>query len=202
MGKKQKKRYKQGKKEQVNALALNEMTINTKDLTKAIVEAYQIIEDKKNEQKIESNKNKNEEWKRIIGQKKYPEDEEWYLKIWHRVRNYLAVMWTILFFKEKNARDLIATMALMKLAVSGIFIICEWVLYALLVIIAFFMFMNGLDVIYNPLTAFVTLFFARVFRVASFEADKIGDSNLLIAIFSGCISFVAMIVAIIAIFVD
>jgi len=50
--------------------------------------------------------------------------------------------------------------------------------------------------------AVVLWVFARIFRIASFEVEKIDDGNLIIAIFSGVLSFVAVVIAIVAIIVD
>ena len=50
--------------------------------------------------------------------------------------------------------------------------------------------------------AFVLWVFARIFRIASFEMEKMKDGNLLTAIFSGVLSFVAVVIAIVAIIVD
>jgi len=201
MGKKQKKRYKQGKKEQVTDLTLNEKTIDTKDLTDAIVEAYQIIEVKKKRQENELEEQEKKEWQKIIGQKDYPESEKWWSKIFHKGTNYLSAVWTLLFFKKEDVRDLRMTFGLMKLAVEGLFDFSKSGLYIILIYILCDMFHNGIGGFSNPLMAFFIWFLARVFRVASFEVENIKDGNLLTSIFSASISFVAVIVAIVAIFI-
>ena len=201
MGKKQKKRCKQGKKEQVNVFALNEMTINTKDLMEAIVEAYQIIEKKKAEQEIELEKNAKKEWQEILGQKVYPKDEKWHLKEIHTVKNDIVAIWKLLFLKPENVRGLRATYALMQSALVEIFKLYKWTLYVIAAVIFGSIFQNGTNIIVRIVIAVGIWMFARLFRIASFEIDKMQDENLLIAIFSGCISFVAMIVAIVALFV-
>ncbi|MBQ2901298.1 MAG: hypothetical protein IJE49_05565 [Agathobacter sp.] len=201
MGKEQKKRSKQGKKESVNTFKLNEMKIDSKTLTEAIVEAYQIIEKKKAEQEIELEKNAKKEWQEILGQKVYPKDEKWYLKIIHIAINNVVAMWKLLFLKSKNVRGLRATYALMQSALVEIFKLYKWTLYVIAAVIFCSIFQNGTNIIVRIVIAVGIWMFARLFRIASFEIDKMQDENLLIAIFSGCISFVAMIVAIIALFI-
>ena len=44
--------------------------------------------------------------------------------------------------------------------------------------------------------------FARAFRIAMFEVAKIKDANMLIAVFSGCISFVAVLISIVSLLVS
>lgn len=66
----------------------------------------------------------------------------------------------------------------------------------------YFAFKGDVDIIAYLLIAAITWMFGRAFRIAIFEIDKIRDDNLLISIFSGCISFVAMVVAIIALFIS
>ena len=170
-------------------------------MTDAIVKAHQMIEKQKVEKEIELEKNENREWKEIMGQKEYPENEKWYLKILHIARNNFMSVWNLLFFKSKNARDLRATFSLVKLAVVEIFKIGKWCLYFVSFAAVVSAFQNRGENLSNLAIAFVIWAFARLFRIAAFEVEKVKDGNLLIALFSGCISFVAMLVAIIAIFV-
>ena len=44
--------------------------------------------------------------------------------------------------------------------------------------------------------------FARIFRIAALEVEAIQDGNLIIALFSGVLSFVSVVTAIVAIVVD
>ena len=111
-------------------------------------------------------------------------------------------MWSLFFFKSENVRDIRTTLGLMQLAVIGIFTICKWCLYFISLAMVYSVLTNGVDVISHLSFAFATWMFARVFRIAVFEIEKMKDGNLLIAIFSGCISFTAMVVAIITLLVD
>ena len=46
--------------------------------------------------------------------------------------------------------------------------------------------------------AFFTFVFARLLRIAQYEIERIEDKNYVLSIFSGLVSFIALIVAIIA----
>lgn len=196
------KKQKKNNKKQKNAVDANQIITEQKITVDAIVKAYQIIEKQKVEKEIELEKNEKREWQEIMGQKEYPENEKWYLKRLHIARNNWMAIWNLLFFKSKNARDLRATFSLIQLAVVEIFKLCKWCLYFVSFTIVISALQNGGDSLSNIAIAFVIWAFARLFRIASFEVEKVKDGNLLIALFSGCISFVAMIVAIIAIFIE
>lgn len=196
------KKQKQNNKKQKNAVDSNQIITEQKIIVEAIVKAYQIIEKQKVEREIELEKNEKREWQEIMGQKEYQENEEWYLKRLHIARNNWMAIWNLLFFKSKNARDLRATFSLIQLAVVEIFKLCKWCLYFVSFAIVISALQNGGDSLSNIAIAIVIWAFARLFRIASFEVEKVKDGNLLIALFSGCISFVAMVVAIIAIFIE
>lgn len=196
------KKQKQKNKKDQNSVNSNQIIIDDQTMTDAIIKAYQIIEKQKVETERELEKKEKREWQEIMGQKEYPENEKWYLKRLHIARNNFMSIWNLLFFKSKNARDLRATFSLIQLAVVEIFKLCKWCLYFISFAATISAFQNGVENISNLAIAFVIWAFARLFRIASFEVEKVKDGNLLIALFSGCISFVAMVVAIIAIFVD
>lgn len=182
---------------QVNATMMEESV-----LTQAIVKAYQIIEERKKEEENRLASKEKKEWKKVTGQKEYPENEKWYLKKIHEVRNDCSVTWNLFFFKPGNVRDIRATLGLIQLAVIGIFKVCKWCLYFISLAMIYFVLVNGADAFLYLLFALAIWMFARVFRIAVFEIEKMKDGNLLVAIFSGCISFIAMVAAIITLLVD
>lgn len=204
MGKK--RRSKNGQKKQNNQQKQKEITqineIEESALTQAIVRAYQIIEKNKKEEEVRLANQAKKEWQRVIGQKEYPDNEKWFWKKIHTIGNNWNAMWSLFFFKSENVRDIRTTLGLMQLAVIGIFTICKWCLYFISLAMVYLILINGADVVSHLSFAFVTWMFARVFRIAVFEIEKMKDGNLLIAIFSGCISFAAMVVAIITLLVD
>lgn len=196
----QTKQNNQQKQKDITQVNVNEIEENT--LTQAIVKAYQIIEENKKEEENRLANKAKKEWQKVIGQKEYPQNEKWYLKKVHEIRNNWNAMWSLFFFKSENVRDIRTTLGLMQLAVIGIFTICKWCLYFISLAMVYSVLTNCADVISHLSFAFATWMFARVFRIAVFEIEKMKDGNLLIAIFSGCISFVAMVVAIITLLVD
>lgn len=204
MGKK--RRSKNSQKKQNNQKKQKEITqvneIEESALTQAIVRAYQIIEKNKKEEEARLANQAKKEWQRVIGQKEYPDNEKWFWKKIHTIRNNWNAMWSLFFFKSENVRDIRTTLGLMQLAVIGIFTICKWCLYFISLAMVYLILINGADVVSHLPFAFVTWMFARVFRIAVFEIEKMKDGNLLIAIFSGCISFAAMVVAVITLLVD
>ena len=200
--KNKKQKQNRNNKKQQDLVNSSQIIIDQKIMTDAIVKAYQIIEKQKVEKEIELEKKEKQEWQEIMGQKGYPEDEKWYLKRLHIARNNCMSIWNLLFFKSKNVRDLRATFSLIQLAVVEIFKLCKWCLYFVSFAAVVSVFQNGWDNLSNLAIAFLIWAIARLFRIASFEVEKVKDGNLLIALFSGCISFVAMVVAIIAIFIE
>lgn len=199
--KKQTKKRNDKRKEQ-KAIGSNEILISQKAMIDAIISAHHIIEEKKQEKETELEKIAKQEWQEIMGQKEYPENEKWYLKGIHALRNEWVGIGRLFFFKSKNAKDLRATFALMKFALDAIFRLCKWCLYILAAAFVVLAFQNGIMSFPTLVMAFLIWGFARLCRIASFEVEEIKDGNLLIALFSGGISFVAMIVAIIAIFIE
>ena len=120
----------------------------------------------------------------------------------HKKRNDIVGLVKLLFFKQKDIRDPRATFALMNLATVGVFSICKWILYIVVIAIILGIIQLKVDFFLGITVSFVLWMLARIFRMASFEIEKIRDGNLLIAIFSGALSFVAVAIAIIALFID
>lgn len=201
MKNKKQKKNRNNKMMKENLINSNQIIIEQKSMTDAIVRAHEIIEEKKMEKKIEIEKIEKQEWQQIMGQKEYPQNEKWYLKGIHDLRNEWVGIGKLFFFDAKNARDLRATFALMKFALNVIFRLCKWCLYILAIAFVVSVFQNGMGSLLNLAIAFAIWGLARLFRIASFEVEEIKDGNLLISLFSGCISFVAMVIAIITIFV-
>lgn len=95
-----------------------------------------------------------------------------------------------------------ATFGLMRLATSGVFTLCKWALYLFAASMIHGVWNDTIETALGCMIAVVLWVFARIFRIASFEVEKIDDGNLIIAIFSGVLSFVAVVIAIVAIIVD
>ena len=189
MGKKKRTNNKQ------NSSSTTMKNFDEKVLAREIIQAYEEFEQKKKFE-IEKREQENQkEWNQILGQKEYPENENWFWKNVHKKRNDIVALYKLLFFKQKDVRDPRATFVLISLATMGIFSICKWMLYIFVISIIVGMFKMKIDILLGITLSFVLWMLARIFRMASFEVEKIRDGNLLIAIFSGVLSFVAVVIA-------
>ena len=193
---------KKTKNNQQNTPSAVEKSLDEKVLAREIIKAhaeYELhkkAEEEKKEQKLQ------EEWLKILDQKEYPKDEKWYLQKYHEFRNDFFLLKNLLFIKAKDVRDMRATFGLMRLAVISILAICKWILYLCAASMIYGIWDEAIDLPLGVMFAFVLWVFARIFRIASFEMEKMKDGNLLTAIFSGVLSFVAVVIAIVAIVID
>ena len=176
--------------------------INYDKLAESIVCATEKLEEKKNKKNEEENNADQIEWNRILKQKDYPKNEKWIKRKWHKFRNEFMAYMELVFFKEKNVKDAIATFALIKLATEMMFACIKWSLYIFTIKFLYDFIIDPMD---NGLLfafAFIAWTIARLIRIAVFEIKKMKDANLILNIFSGSISFVALIVAIVAIIIS
>lgn len=190
------------KKDQQNLLLNTTKNIDEKILACEIIRAYEEMERKKKLQEEKLEQENQKEWNMILGQKEYSENENWFWKNVHRKRNDIVGLYKVLFFKRKDIRDPRATFVLMSLATTSVFSICKWVLYSFVILIIISMIKLEINIFLGIALSFVLWMLARIFRIASFETEKIDDGNLIISIFSGVLSFVAVVIAIVTIIVD
>ena len=176
--------------------------IDEKVLAREIIKAHEEYEHYRQTEKEKEEKKRQEEWLKILNQKEYPSNEKWILRKCHKLRNDFFLLKNLLFIKAKDVRDMRATFGLMRLAVSGIFSLCKWVLYFCAASMIYGVWNDTIEKALGCMIAVVLWLFARIFRIASFEVEKIEDGNLIIAIFSGVLSFVAVVIAIVAIIID
>ena len=177
-------------------------SIDEKVLAREIVKAHEEYEHYRQTEKEKEEKRQQEEWLKTLNQKEYFPNEKWIWRKCHQIRNDFFLFKNLLFIKAKDVKDMRATFGLMRLAVIGIFALCKWVLYLCAASMIYGIWNNSIEIALGCMIAIVLWVFARIFRIASFEIEKIEDGNLIIAIFSGVLSFVAVIIAIVAIIVD
>lgn len=177
-------------------------TFDEKTLAHEIIKAHEEYEHHKMIVKEREDKKRQDEWLKILNQKEYPSNEKWIWRKCHKIRNDFFLLKNLLFIKAKDVRDMRATFGLMRLAVSGIFSLCKWVLYFCAASMIYGVWNDTIEKALGCMIAVVLWLFARIFRIASFEVEKIEDGNLIIAIFSGVLSFVAVVIAIVAIIID
>lgn len=186
-------------KEQTNMFI---QEINYDKLAESILCATEKLEEKKNKKKEEENNAYQAEWNRILKQKQYSKNEKWLKRQWHQFRNELIAYIELVFFKEKNTKDPIATFALIKLATEMMFACIKWSLYIFSIMFIYNFCINPADNVILLAFALIAWTIARLMRIAVFEIKKMEDTNLILNIFSGSISFVALIVAIVAIVIS
>ena len=195
-----------GKKKRTNNTQNASLTtmknIDERVLAREIIKAHEEYEHYRQTEKEKEEKKRQEEWLETLNQKEYPSNEKWIWRKCHQIRNDFFLFKNLLFIKAKDVKDMRATFGLMRLAVIGIFALCKWVLYLCAASMIYGIWNNSIEIAIGCMIAIVLWVFARIFRIASFEIEKIEDGNLIIAIFSGVLSFVAVIIAIVAIIVD
>jgi len=104
-------------------------------------------------------------------------------------------------FDKKNAKKPRVTFNLLRMLLSTIFGVCEWGLYGLSIMSVYTAFNSGSSKGLISMAIFSFLF-ARIFRIAKFEVENLKDQSLIVTIFSTMTSFVAMMIAIIALFLQ
>ena len=195
-----------GKKKRINnrqnSSSISIKNIDEKVLAREIIKAHEEYEHYRQTEKEKEEKKRQEEWLKTLNQKEYPSNEKWIWRKYHQIRNDFFLFKNLLFIKAKDVKDMRATFGLMRLAVIGIFALCKWVLYLCAASMIYGIWNNSIEIVLGCMIAIVLWVFARIFRIASFEIEKIEDGNLIIAIFSGVLSFVAVVIAIVAIIVD
>ena len=195
-----------GKKKRINnrqnSSSISVKNIDEKVLAREIIKAHEEYEHYRQTEKEKEEKRQQEEWLKTLNQKEYPPNEKWIWRKCHQIRNDFFLFKNLLFIKAKDVKDMRATFGLMRLAVIGIFALCKWVLYLCAASMIYGIWNNSIEIALGCMIAIVLWVFARIFRIASFEIEKIEDGNLIIAIFSGVLSFVAVVIATVAIIVD
>ena len=176
-------------------------TIDEIVLSEAIVKAYFQVEKQKKEEEQKVAAQKQKEWLVFLKQKKYPVNEKWHKKKIHLLRNEFVGFWRLMFIRKKDISDMKATFVLMSLTIIGIFWMFKTFLYILCLILAILIILKKVTLGYS---IWILLFWiiARIFRIAIYEIEEAKDGNLLISIFSGVLSFLAIIIAVIALFLE
>ena len=185
-----------------NTSASTIKTFDEKTLAHEIIKAHEEYKHNKMIEKEKEDKKFQDEWLKILNQKEYPPNEKWIWRKCHKFRNDFFLLKNLLFIKAKDVRDMRATFGLMRLATSGVFALCKWALYFFAASMIYGVWNDTVETVLGCMIAVIVWVFARIFRIASFEVEKINDGNLIINIFSGVLSFVAVVIAIVTIIVD
>lgn len=203
------KKYRSKKdKDTVTTTINNNIEIDYDKLADALVRANSSI--KKQDALAESERNAvtRKEWYSLIGFKEYPDNEKLLKRLWHKLRNYVSVLWHMLWLREKDAKHDVAIFGLIRLSAYAIFVIIKWLLYlasVMLLVMAFCTFESSvLTFQIRPMYLLISLFaflIAHWFRIAVFEIENMSDRNYLIGILSSVTGFIAMVIAVIALLV-
>ena len=172
-------------------------------LADAIVKAHNCIKEQERIEQCNERERLEAKWHEAIRYKEYSETRNVFFRIIREIRNTIVVLFSIIFFRKKYAKDDIVTFGLMKMAISSLFGIIKWLLYivALIFLLGAFYSLDKNEWIVQPiyiLHSFVVLVFARLFRVAAYETENMNDRQNLIGVLSALSAFLALIIAIIS----
>ena len=201
MGKKQQKSKQHNGPVQQNILMLE--AFDYQKFAEAMVNAQLKAKEKEDGVNAQKNNADIEKWQKMLGYKEYADNEKWYLKWFHNLKNFVGVFLHLLFLKKENATFDFATLVLLQLFLNAVFGVIKWTLYILAGFLTFltvyspekgiFAF-NALPLIYSCLL-FVL---ARLVRIAQFEIENMEERGYLIGMLSAVASFVAMVIALFA----
>ena len=176
-----------------------------KKLAEAIVHAQQEAEVlRKNEQEKLSGEQQ-QEWLNALGQKTY-KNENCITKILHRWRNNIVAFFKIMFLSRKEAQGDKATFGILQFALALLFSSIRLLLFLLtigLIVAGIYSFeQKAFAFSFIPLLyALPSIMLGRIFRIAGFEIEKMTDRNYLLSILSAVTALIAMILALVALFV-
>lgn len=168
-------------------------------LAMSIIKAHDLMTENAEKEELK----KLEEWQKIIGYKKAPKDLSSKRQRSYEIRNNFTVFFRLLFrVNREDIKTSIINNGLMKMFISFAYSILEYLLYLVtFVFFLIFIFNVSLESLAFCFSlGFVSLVFARIFRIASIEVEKIRDNNYLVGLFSAITSFIAMVATIIALF--
>lgn len=176
-----------------------------KKLAEAIVLAQKEAEAHENKEEDKQAEKQWQEWQNVLGQKKYSKENR-FTRILHRWRNNVVGFFKLMVLPQKEARSDVATLGLIRISLIGVFWCIKWLCYLLTAasIFSSFYSIEGKTWTFSigvlPY-AFISLMFARIIRIAIFEIEKMKDRNYLLSILSAVTALIAMILALVALFV-
>lgn len=173
-------------------------------IAKALVEAEELKEQKKNEQR----EKEHAEWRKDIGYKDYS-DKTPFKKGILTFFNRLFCFFKVMFIPAKKVKGDMASFGLLQMSVSACFSLAKFISFLAFILLFF----GGIASFFIPLETaipwttsvwcifigFGCFMFSRMFRMASIEIQKIEDRNYLFGIFASLASIVSIIIAIVSI---
>lgn len=171
-----------------DAIVKAQQKADTKAIKNAIVEAQEELKTKD----LEEQNQKIEKWQKTIGYDK--NSPEW--------KNDLRVFCKLLVIKKQEAVADVANNVLLKIAISFLYLLLEYLIYAFCIIFLIVSISKPYLFAFSIPFDVISILIARTLRIARFEADNINDKNYLISIISTSVSVFALVVAIVTIFVN
>ena len=182
-----------------NNIILNE--IDYEKLANVIMDADKRIKEKEIMEQREKEKYEEERWKTIIHHKECPNPRNIFISIFFNVRNDIVMILSTLFFEKRHAIDARVTVNFIKMLLCSFFDIFKYFFYFVVVIFVVQGFNRGFDAILVALI-FFALLLGKIFQIMRFEIENMRDQTMMLGIFSALTSFVALLIAIVALFVS
>lgn len=169
-------------------------------LADAIVEANDRIRLKEEKAEIKQHEQLRQEWQNVLGYKEYPKDEGVFKRKIHEIRNDFCILKSAIFFKEEDVQNTNVLYSLLNSVTASIFAVCEIVVYIITLLLLIMPFILKSCYFLFSL-AFLSFIYARLIRIAKLEVKQIKSIDKLNNIFSAMMTFIATVLAAIALFV-
>lgn len=188
------------KKKQPSKETVINTDLSKDELVKAIVEAYEQIE---NNKELRRQKEKTE-WLEKLGLGRKSSSQNKIVKALQNIFYDITDISKLLFIKKENILEGAVTTNLMRMVLSLLFGTLTLFLYFCTLVWAAqgaSMILSDTDTataIGHIAFAVAAFLFARIFRIAALEAEYMKDREFLVATFAGVTSFAAVIVSVVA----
>lgn len=172
------------------------------ELQHMIANAIMEAEDMKAKREVDRKAEELAEWHKAIG---YDKSKKGIKKVWNNITTFFKV----LFIPNQQIKGDKATTAI----IQGLLQLCFKALHWSCSVFAFATFayiplsfvlpniekLNGIQIVFYILMAFLMFVSSRLFRIASIEAEKMEDRNNLYGLFASIASIISIVIAVIAI---
>ena len=179
-----------------------------KKLSNAFYDAHKLAEEKKQKEYNEQREKAIAEWQKNLGYIEYDKNEKKCKKLCHNIRNGVVVFFKMMTLKREYAKTDVTTLSLLRMSLNSVLALIKWSLYLLSVILVVSSFYSFNKNIFIPfeiafvMYGFIAFVIGRLVRVAQFEVEHISEREYLLGLLSAVTSFVAVIIALIALFVE
>lgn len=203
MGNKKSKRQKSNDQQVLVTIPAN---FDYQKFADAMFQAQLRAKEQEKDKKEKDSQIKQNEWHNILKYKEYPNSKYKISNWFHSARNGFVVFYKMMTLKRKEAKFDTVTVSLLHFALNEILALIKWTFYIIALSLAISSFYSFEEKVAIPFRFIflcyggLSFVFARIVRIAQFEVDHINEREYLIGILSAITSFVAMIIAVIALF--